>query len=112
MALTLTLKSATQHSLKYEFVIPNQQQSKSQADLINDCAAGPLRALLDRSYTAAEWAELPKGKLLSVFITPFDGQGPIGVVFAMGGNNEMRVQSTSMGGGAVVELRFHHSISR
>jgi hypothetical protein len=41
---------------------------RTQAQLINDAAAGPLRQLLRDTLTDAEWIQLPLGPLLSIYI--------------------------------------------
>lgn len=73
MALTVTKAGASQHSLKYAYSGSGSTTTNvTAAQMIADCAAGPLKDLLQRvnsGITATTWGNLTSSKSLSLYVT-------------------------------------------
>jgi hypothetical protein len=120
MAATLTKVSAAPHALKYSYVADGSDTViKTQTQLVADCAAGPLKELLRKSYSPAAWTALCEGTLFSVYLTllPPTSTGPVtpnpvAVFDTFGPDNLMRISIGAAVSRLLVELRFNHSIDR
>lgn len=122
----LSLLKASQYMLRYLFTPTGAitDDEMTQARMLADAAAGPLKAKLkqpsiaDNNTTATNnaWVALVADPTLSLIITPQNNSPPIGVgaVFGLTGPSSAHViELTASGNGsAVVELRFNHSIAR
>jgi hypothetical protein len=98
MAVTLTKVAATPYCLKYTWLgTGNDSGSKTAAQLIADCAAGPLKELLTQvsgglnaGVTGLNWAGLMHSALVSVYVIVEASSGAlsseIGAAFNSGAN--------------------------
>lgn len=130
MAVSLTLTSATPHSLKYLYVYDGAGGANSgtvtrtQAQLIADFLAGgaagpsPLKALLEGVPSDGAWGLLDQGPELSV-ATNMTSQTVAGSsisadleVVAGPGRVLRCIGKDGVAMQANVELRFHHTIDR
>jgi hypothetical protein len=69
MAAALTRKAASPYALKYEYNYDgagSQDITVTQAQMITDSAAGPLREALTNADTDGEWTALPDSAEISL----------------------------------------------
>jgi len=120
MALSVTKAGASQHSLKYFYSGSGSTTTTVTAtQLIADCAAGPLKDLLQRAnagITTVTWGNLTAGKAVSLYVTPngTSGDGTQAVPFvslAAGSPNALVTFLNSVGGtsNGTIELRYFPS---
>jgi hypothetical protein len=107
---TLTKLSASQYSLKYRYSgNASESATKTQDQLVADCAEGALKKLLQSNLSQAEWAALPEGGKLSVYTTNEDKDSLVGATMP-GSPKRLVVASGGTSNAAIVEIRAHHSI--
>lgn len=121
MALTVTKAAASQHSLKYTYAGAGSfTTTVSAAQMISDCAAGPLKDLLNRvntGITSVTWANLLTSKAISLYVV---AQGTSGVsasaavplvVFSIAPPNSLSVFISSGADtvNGMIEIRYHPS---
>jgi hypothetical protein len=120
MALSVTKAGASQHSLKYSYTGSGAFTTVvTAAQLIADCAAGPLKDLLQRAnagITTVTWGNLGTSKALSIYVTQNGTSGggtSVGpfVSLAAGVPNELSTFLNSADGtvNGTIELRYHPS---
>lgn len=102
--MALLKQSASPYSLKY--VISEEAGIKSRADMVADCAAGPLR---EKLRLALVWADLGTSAEVGIYIHSGSAVPAAGSArFRTVGPND-----TFEGFGAgIIEVRFHHSAVR
>lgn len=120
MFITLiTLMKATQHMLRYLFspLGATTDNELTQARMIADAAAGPLKAHLQEIALTdtATWNGIDTNKKLdfTVNIIPNGATPPVAsyLYTQSGGANVLQLAATAAGA-VVVELRYEHSIVR
>lgn len=111
-----TVRSSTPHSLTWE-VASDSGVARTLADIISDCAEGPLRTWL-QTQLGAVWgsgANDPRTKdVLRVYIAQLSGAPTVGVSFGQsGGNNQIEVEpGADVAYSAYITLQFEHSANR
>jgi hypothetical protein len=102
--MALIKQSASPYSLKY--VVSEEEGIKSRADMVTDCAPGPLR---EKLRLALVWAGLDVGQEIGIYIHSGNAVPDAGSArFRTVGPND-----TFEGfGSGVIEVRFHHSAVR
>lgn len=117
MALTVAKAGASQHSLKYFYTGSGSTTTTvTAAQMIADCAAGPLKDLLQRvnaGITSTTWPNLAASKALSVYVTQNGTSGggtSVGpfVSFAAGPPNTLTTFLNSADGtvNGIIEIRY------
>lgn len=119
MAVALAKLGGDQGALRYRATGTGGTGTVTQAQLVSDCEAGPLRQFLDGISVDADWQalittnmgvtvvgiqELASSDDTDRILASFDTAGA--------GNRQL---SVGMGGGnmqARIEIRFHHSLVR
>lgn len=126
---SLTKRSASQNSLKYEFAegagATNGLFTLMAATMLADAAPGPLKEWIRKHYQegSSTWAIEPMLSEISVNLlpqvdtgAPF-ANGPMGLSFnGSGGVNNVLISITDIAaggsGGGIVEFRFNHTLVR
>lgn len=117
MAITFTVASATQDSIKYLVAVSGGTTSttRTQAQILADFGAmqGPLRAFLTNiSTNAALWNKVNSTPQIS---SKFEPDGSVGMdcvcTFVQGTPNLLSI-NVAANGNAQLEIRFNHSSVR
>jgi hypothetical protein len=118
----LFLTSATPHALKYRFEADalSIMVTKTQAELLADTVAGPLRDLLKRTTQLGLWQRLPLEGQMSVnvyrLVDTIAAAREITVQFGQAGPdnivNFVNASPLDADTQSLVEFRFHHTIKR
>jgi hypothetical protein len=122
VATTFLKKTASAYSLKYVVTSTGGGATAniSAAQVISDCAPGPLKAFLNAINSGGAggaggitWPSLGQGSIpqLSVIISSNLGDGIASADFN-GPANIFEAAGTANVGGAVVEIRYWHSAVR
>lgn len=102
--------SASQYALKYRYTgNAADTAQKTQAQLVNDCAPGELKALLNNELSDTDWANLPLGGKLSVYVSNQASATLLATVFS-GAPRKMVATSGALGSDAIIEIRLNHSV--
>lgn len=121
MAVTLTKLVASQHSLKYTYAADQGQfaSTVTATQMIADCAAGPLKDLLNRANTGiagVAWINLLSSKSISLIVTQTSTSGDNSahvpfVAFSGPAPNVLGINTNSGNGSfnGTIELRYHPS---
>ncbi len=121
--MTVTLQCASQNMLRYAVTASgagSDTTSLTQARMLTDCAAGPLKAKLGSSLLSSgdtpaivAWSELPLDPELSVYVSPGStSPAVIGYAFAHPSADNI-IELTALAAGlAYVEIRFNPTIDR
>lgn len=117
--MSVDLVAATPNALRYLYIAPGAETDTSltQAALIANAVAGPLKAKLQSTGAASNsgWTALANDVTLSVYITPtLSNPGTIGYGYDLVGGGLVHTLSLqALGAGkAVVEIRFHPTPDR
>ena len=115
MATTFSKQSASQYSLKYQVTSDGSSVSaaKTAAQLIADCAAGPLKAFLGNlnAKSAGAFAAIAGGvsPLISVYNSSNGAGSGIAAADFSFAPNAFTAVGAAGAGVAIVEIRFHQS---
>lgn len=117
----LILTSATPHALKYIYEADaSTLPPVTQAQLVADTVAGPLRDLLKRTTGFGAWQRLPLEGLMSVNVYRIVDTSPttreVTVQFLQAGPdnvvNFINVSLLDADTRSLIEFRFHHTYKR
>jgi len=122
MGLAFTLQGRSPHSLTYTVQGDGAPQNGDllRTTAATDAMAGPLKAVLQSSYTLQNWFELRVGNatlnkqpIVSAYPSATDTANAFAVEFLNdgGGANVIRGKMSADGNG-LLELRFNHTIDR
>jgi hypothetical protein len=125
---TIGLLARSPYSLKYRvtrFADDDAPATRTQAQMLTDAMGGALKALLARTFNAAQWANLLGNSTVTPNVLPtlavyatsepngFDGVTAItaatGKLLNDDSNNVLQVDIGTTGGAAIVEVRFQQS---
>jgi hypothetical protein len=123
--MSLVLMKNTQHMLRYAFAAGAEapaDNTLTQAKLVADAAAGPLKARLASVLSPTEWiandlntvANRTPVRDFCVYIIP-NGPGPAAASYSWtqsGGVNVLQLASDAAGGTFVVEIWYAQSMHR
>lgn len=122
MAATLTLKAASPYALKYEYNYDglgganSEDITVTQAQMLSDSVAGPLRDALTAADTDPEWTALPDSAAISLYVTPTGGAGltnwPAADFVLVPGRVVRASSTTAVATRGYVEIRFNHTYDR
>ena len=125
MAASLTLLSASPDMLKYSWTYDGtggagsgsafRSQAQMIADLVGVPGPSPLQALLENTNDNTAWAALQTSPKLSAYVNLIGSHVAMQVViqaFVPSGRGMQVNGSDGTAGSAIIEVRFHNTLTR
>lgn len=115
MALSIASTNATAHRIRYGVGGTGGAATlnRAQADVVSDCAEGPLKQLLSSITTDAAWTALNNDPRITLIATP-RGQvadADLGVTFIISSGRRLGFGTTAgVSGEYSVDVVFNHSL--
>jgi len=113
--MSFALHTASPYMLRYAAIAggAGTDNTLTQAQMLADAHAGPLKTKLQVTNTLSEWTALIDDPEISVYVSPLGGS-PAVVGYGFGNPSSVStLQLTALAAGnAMVEIRFNHTIDR
>ncbi len=116
---SIDLVAATPNALRYQYIATGAETNTglTQAVLVADAVAGPLKAKLQSTGAASNsgWTALANDMTVSVYVIPIlSNPGAIGFGYDLvGGGNVHTLSLQALAAGkALIEIRFHPTPDR